>query len=149
MCHRENRYMGNVTNYDVTLDQAGMNWQKAGPLFERYVVTLVGPVDRRWVDSYGALVKERPNLSRFRLEPATTSVSFTCRSTDGPAEVMGVLKRLEEMVGIVNEAATAAAKAEVAATSNVRPHPSAPKPASQGQGAASLAAGLLARVSRR
>ena len=146
--------MSNAPHYDVTLDQSGMDWQKAGPLFERYVVTLVGPVDRRWVDAYGAIVKERANLSRFRLEAATTSVSFTCRSTDGPAEVMGVLKRLAEMVGLVNEAATAAAKAEMAAPSNVRPHPSAPKappkPASQEQGGvASLAAGLLSRFSRR
>jgi len=132
-----------ATTYDVTLDQAGMDWQKAGPLFERYAVNLQGRVDRRWVDAYGKLVKERPNLSRFRLEPAANQVSFTCRSTDGPAEVMGVLKRLEEMIALVNDSASAAAKAEIEAAAN--PRASKPEP----QGAAAMAAGLFARLSRR
>jgi hypothetical protein len=135
------------TDYDVTLDQAGMNWEKAGPLFERYAVNLVGRVDRRWVDSYNQIAKERPNLTRFRFEPAASEVSFTCRATDGPAEVMGVLKRLEEMIGLVNQAAAAAAKAGLE-PSNVRAHPAA-KGAQTAQGAAGLAAGLFARFSRR
>jgi hypothetical protein len=133
--------------YDVTLDQGGMNWEKAGPLFERYAVSLVGKVDRRWVDAYNQIAKERPNLARFRLEPAASQVSFTCRATDGPAEVMGVLKRLEEMVGLVNQSAAAGARAEVE-PSNVRAHPAA-KAAQTAQAAAGLAAGLFARFSRR
>jgi|RhiMethySRZTD1v2_1073278.scaffolds.fasta_scaffold547831_3 hypothetical protein len=142
--------MDKVTNYDVTLDQSEMNFEKAGPLFSRYVLKLIGPVDRRWVDCYGQILKERPNLARFRLEPATSSVSFTCRSTDGPAEVMGVVKRLQELVAMVNDAGNAALRAEQQPT-NVRPHPSAPKsPASKPEAERpSLAAGLLARFSRR
>jgi len=131
--------------YNVTVDEAGMDWQKAGPLFERYCVKLVGQVDRRWVDSYTQLTKERPNLARYRLEPATTSVSFTCRSTDGPAEVMGVLHRLQEMVQVVNQAALAAARAEQEA-SKVKQHPAAKTPVGT---AANLASGLFARLSRR
>jgi hypothetical protein len=131
--------------YDVSLDQAGMNWEKAGPLFERYAVNLIGQLDRRWVEAYAGVVKERPNLARFRLEPAACQVSFTCRATDGPAEVMGVLKRLEEMVGLVNQAATATAKAE--AEANRSKTPAAGRPAVAG--AAALAGGLFARLSRR
>jgi hypothetical protein len=137
----------NETTYAVTLDQAGMDWQKAGPLFERYAVGLLGRVDRRWVECYATLTKERPNLARFRLEPAASQVSFTCRSTDGPAEVMGVLKRLEEMINLVNSAAKAAAKAELD-QAKVRPYPSAAK-AEVAHSASSLAAGLFARLSRR
>ena len=133
------------TIYKITVDEAGMDWQKAGPLFERYSVNLVGPVDRRWVDCYAKLTKERPNLARYRLEAATTSVSFTCRSTDGPAEVMGVLHRLQEMVELVNQAATAAVRAEQE-QSKVKQHPAAK---GEGTTAASLAAGLFARLSRR
>ncbi len=125
--------------YDVSLDQAGMDWEKAGPLFERYAVKLIGQLDRRWVEAYAGIAKERPNLARFRIEPAASQVSFTCRATDGPAEVMGVLKRLEEMIGLVNQAATAAARAEAEATRNK----------TQAAGAPSLAAGLFARLSRR
>jgi hypothetical protein len=134
------------TVYDVMLDQAGMDWQKAGPLFERYAVNLIGRVDRRWVDCYTKLTKERPNLARFRLEPAAGLVSFTCRATDGPAEVMGVLKRLEEVIGLVNQAATAAAKAELTQTT-AKAHVASK--AEAGHSPAALAAGLLARFSRR
>ena len=131
--------------YDVTLDQAGMDWQKAGPLFERYAVGLIGRVDRRWVESYTRVTKERPNLARFRLEPAAGQVSFTCRATDGPAEVMGVLKRLEDMIGLVNEAATAATMAELEPAKAKTP----PAAAETAHGPAALAAGLFARLSRR
>lgn len=133
------------TVYNITVDEGGMDWQKAGPLFERYSVNLVGPVDRRWVDCYAKVTKERPNLARYRLEAAMTSVSFTCRSTDGPAEVMGVLHRLQEMVELVNQAATAAVRAEQE-QSKVKQHPAAK---AEGNTAAGLAAGLFARLSRR
>ena len=97
------------------------------------------------VDCYAKLTKERPNLSRYRLEAATTSVSFTCRSTDGPAEVMGVLHRLQEMVELVNQAATAAVRAEQE-QSKVKQHPAAK---GEGTTAASLAAGLVPRLAGR
>ena len=139
--------MDTPTLYDVALNQAGMDWQKAGPLFERYSVGLTGRVDRRWADCYAKVAKERPNLARFRLEPAVAQISFTCRSTDGPAEVMGVLKRLEEMIGLVNQAATSAAKAE---TESAQQSPARSAPADgPAHGAAALAAGLFARLSRR
>lgn len=138
--------MDSATVYEVTLDQAGMDWEKTGPLFERYAVNLIGRVDRRWVDRFTKLTKERPNLARFRLEPAAGQVSFTCRATDGPAEVMGVLKRLEEMVGLVNEAATAAARAEIEQSKAKATHAAKVEPAN---GPAGLAAGLFARLSRR
>lgn len=131
--------------YKITVDEGGMDWQQAGPLFERYTVNLVGSVDRRWVDCYAKLTKERPNLARYRLEPAASSVSFTCRATDGPAEVMGVLHRLQEMVELVNQMAVEAVRAEQE-QSKVKPHPSAKAP---GGGATGLAAGLFARLSRR
>jgi len=134
-----------ATTYDVTLDQAGINWEQAGPLFERYAVGLVGRLDRRWVECYTALTKERPNFARFRLEPAASQVSFTCRATDGPAEVMGVLKRLEEMIVNVNANATAAAKADDPSKGKA----AAGAKSESGHGAAALAAGLFARLSRR
>ncbi|MGH9366106.1 MAG: hypothetical protein ACRD3M_00340 [Thermoanaerobaculia bacterium] len=140
------RAVDTATVYDVTLDQAGMDWQKAGPLFERYAIGLTGRVDRRWADCFAKVTRERPNLARFRLEPAAGQVSFTCRATDGPAEVMGVLKRLEEMIGLVNEAATLAAKAELEQAHSRSRGAASAEPA---HGAGALAAGLFARLSRR
>ena len=99
------------TLYDVVVDQGGLQFHAAGPLFERYSVKLQGRIDRRWADSYQEVVTESPNLARFRFDASGGSVSFTCRSTDGPVEVMSILKRLEELVERVNHAATAAATA--------------------------------------
>ena len=63
---------------------------------------------------------------------------------------MGVVKRLEELVAMVNDAANAAVRQELQ-PSNVRPHPSAPKSAAPKAEPErpSIAAGLLARFSRR
>jgi hypothetical protein len=135
-------------SYDVAIEPGGAEGQKAGPLFQRYTIRLVGRFDRRWVDCYLKLSGERPALARFRLDPPTASVSFTCRATDGPEEVASVRKRLEEMIALVNESAAA-----VLATEIERPQPSAPpesKPPEPGKSKiASVAEGLLARFSRR
>jgi len=90
--------------YDVTVDSVGMTWEPAGPLFERYTVDLTGRIDRRWVAAYTRL-SATAEYSRFRLEPGASNVSFTTRSTDGPVQVMGVIKKLEALVQSVNRAA--------------------------------------------
>jgi hypothetical protein len=93
-----------ATAYDVTVDSVGMSWEPAGPLFERYTVDLTGRIDRRWVAAYTRL-SATAEYSRFRLEPGASNVSFTTRSTDGPVQVMGVIKKLEALVQSVNRAA--------------------------------------------
>ena len=99
--------------YDVCLPEAGLDWERVGPLFERYSIKLLGSIDQHWVDSYQRVAASTPSLSRFRLETANASISFTCRSTDGPVEVMTVLKILEELLARVNrEACLAAVRSE-------------------------------------
>ena len=99
--------------YDVCLPEAGLDWEKVGPLFERYSIKLLGSIDEHWVDSYQRVATSTPSLSRFHLDAATASVSFTCRATDGPVEVMTVLKILEEQLARVNrEACLAAVRSE-------------------------------------
>ena len=96
-------------SYDVSLPEAGLGWEKVGPLFERYSVKLVGTVDAIWAEAYRRVSVAAPSVQRFRLEMDT--VSFTCRATDGPVEVMGVLKILAGLLERVNrEASLAAAK---------------------------------------
>lgn len=89
--------------YDVTLPESGLDWERVGPLFERYSIKLLGTIDGRWTESYQRLAATTPSLSRFRLDPASHAISFTCRSTDGPVEVMNVLKILEDMLERVNQ----------------------------------------------
>jgi hypothetical protein len=101
--------------YDVRLPESGLDWQKVGPIFERYSIKLVGMVDENWTDTYQSIAAAMPSLSRFRLDMASSSISFTCRRTDGPVEVMTVLKMLEGFLEQVNqEACMAAARMEAA-----------------------------------
>ena len=99
-------------SYNIRLPEAGLGWEKMGPLFERYSVTLVGKVDSHWADTYKQVATTAPGLGRFRLDKDHTTVSFTCRSTDGPVEVMGVLKILEGLIGRVNREASLSAADE-------------------------------------
>jgi hypothetical protein len=97
------------------LPESGLDWQRVGPLFERYSIKLVGTVDRNWTDAYQSIAATMPSLSRFRLDTAGGEISFTCRATDGPVEVMTVLKILEGLLERVNcEASMAAARIEPA-----------------------------------
>ena len=101
--------------YDVRLPESGLDWQRVGPLFERYSIKLVGTVDENWADAYQRIAATTPSLSRFHLDAASGSISFTCRTTDGPVEVMTVLKILEGFLERVNrDACMAAARMEAA-----------------------------------
>jgi hypothetical protein len=91
--------------YDVSLPESGLDWQRIGPLFERYSIKLVGTVDDNWAAHYQSISAATPSLSRFRLDSASGSISFTCRTTDGPVEVMTVLRILEGFVERVNREA--------------------------------------------
>jgi hypothetical protein len=91
--------------YDIVVDSVGMNWEQAGPLFDRYTVALTGRIDRRWVACYNRSVGASETYARFRLDPGASNVSFTTRSTDGPVQVMSVIKKLESLVASVNKQA--------------------------------------------
>jgi len=95
--------------YDVAVPESGLGWEKVGPLFERYSVTLVGRIDGTWSEAYRRVAETEPNLSRFRLDTFSGTVSFTCRASDGPVQVMGVLKILGQMLERVNREASFAA----------------------------------------
>lgn len=92
--------------YEVAVKEGRLDWGPAGPLFDRYGVILTGEVDRRWVRCYQRIAANSSEDSRFQLDSAVPSVTFTCRSTDGPATVMGVLKSLEALLKRVNLAAS-------------------------------------------
>ena len=95
--------------YDVAIPESGLGWEKVGPLFERYSVTLVGRIDEHWCEAYQRVAEAEPNLSRFRLDAFSGTISFTCRATDGPVQVMEVLRILGQMIDRVNREASFAA----------------------------------------
>jgi hypothetical protein len=112
--------------YDVALPEAGLGWEKVGPLFERYSVNLVGRLDEHWANCYERIAETSPTFARFRLDPAAAGVSFMCRATDGPVEVMSVLRILEGFLERVNREASFAA-ASPAAEARPAPRPAAPR----------------------
>ena len=101
--------------YDVAVDEAGLGFEPAGPLFERYTVGLMGRVDRRWVECYRKATADSSAYSGFRLEPGVPNVSFVCRSSDGPIAVMTLMKKLQELVDRANKCSTTAASLEAKA----------------------------------
>lgn len=100
--------------YDVCLPEAGLGWEKVGPLFERYSVSLVGRLDDHWANCYERVAATSPTFARFRLDSAVAAVSFMCRATDGPVEVMSVLRILEGFLEKVNREASFAAASPAA-----------------------------------
>jgi hypothetical protein len=110
--------------YDVCLPESGLDWERIGPLFDRYSIKLLGTIDEDWTEIYQRITTEKPTLSRFRLNTDTGSVSFTCRATDGPVEVMTVLKILEKLLDQVNRETCMAA---VRGKTNQEPRPVAPQ----------------------
>jgi hypothetical protein len=87
----------------VAVDPASLRAQAAGEGARRYEVTLGGDPDARWVEAYRRVIAESTAFRRFRLDPESCTISFSCRTIDGPADVMEVLERLEALVHLVNQ----------------------------------------------
>jgi hypothetical protein len=75
-----------------------------------YSVTLRGQLDNSWVDAFRQFRIDADSFVRFSLEPTTQSVSFRCRSTDDPTEIISVLlETLDSLVDLTNRIASASA----------------------------------------
>lgn len=98
----------------MTVDRAAMREELLGPLFQRYVVSLTGTVDQRWLASFHDVAKDSETFKRYRLEPDKGLMSFTCRASDGPTVIDTFLERMTLFVEMVNLHATCAAVPEAA-----------------------------------
>src|SRR5205085_11508133 len=75
----------------VSLDYSSLKAESEGS-DTRYTVALSGRPDPVWIDDYRLAQAESTGYRRFRLDPANRTVSFVCRSVEGPAQVFGVLE---------------------------------------------------------
>ncbi len=100
--------------HNVMVDRAAMREELMGPLFQRYVVSLTGTVDDRWLASFHEVANDSDTFKRFRLEPDKGLISFTCRASDGPKVIDGFLERMTLFVEMVNLHATCAIAAPAA-----------------------------------
>ncbi len=92
--------------YAVAVDHGSLNGEVQGASRTRYSVALIGSVDERWERSYRMIQMEETGFFRFRLEPASKTVSFTVRAGDGPEQVISILERLDTFVEMVNRSAS-------------------------------------------
>lgn len=97
--------------HNVIVDRAAMREELLGPLFHRYVVSLNGTVDERWLESFHEVANDSESFRRFRLEPDKGLISFTCRASDGPTVIATFLERMTLYVEMVNLHATCAVAA--------------------------------------
>jgi hypothetical protein len=98
--------------YDVRVDRSALGRQVLGPLFARLRIKLSGSIDDHWRRSYGVVAGGADSFSRFILDQKEGAVSFTCRSTDGAAQVDLLVQRLELLLELANLHATTNAASE-------------------------------------
>jgi hypothetical protein len=73
----------------------------------RYSVALIGPLDQVWAEAYRILQADSTAFRRLHLDAASRTVSFTCRTIDGPAQVFDILERLDALIKRVNRQTSA------------------------------------------
>jgi hypothetical protein len=71
----------------------------------RYTIGLKGSVDDRWAEAFRLTQAQSPVFLRFRLDRASSSIGFSCRTVDGAVLVFDVLERLEALLKAVNQRA--------------------------------------------
>ena len=86
----------------VGLDHSSLRGEAVGAGSTRYRMRLTGRVAGRWAEAWQKLQAEETGTRRFQLDVETATVTFSCRTLDGPAEVMDSLVRLETLVGRVS-----------------------------------------------
>ena len=67
-----------------------------------YTISLEGSIDERWIEACRRALSESAAYRRFRFDPASATVLFSCRTADVPALVFESLERLERLIADVN-----------------------------------------------
>lgn len=81
----------------IAIDHATLRSQEAGT-HTRYTVSLTGRPDEAWYGAYAAVCDEAGVLRNFPVDRGRGTVSFSCRVVEGPAHVIEMLEKLEEVL---------------------------------------------------
>jgi hypothetical protein len=81
----------------VRFDHATLRSEPAGT-HTRYTVSLTALPGEGWHDAYAAASEQAGLLRAFPLDRGRGTVSFSCRIVEGPAHVIEMLERLEELL---------------------------------------------------
>src|SRR5262245_24162919 len=73
-----------------------------GASHTHYSIALHGGVDERWTQAFRAVCAQSTANRVFVLNPRSGTISFSCRTLEGPAHVFEMLERLESLLAIVD-----------------------------------------------
>ncbi|MET0618810.1 MAG: hypothetical protein ABW056_00960, partial [Thermoanaerobaculia bacterium] len=81
----------------VAIDHGSLRSQEAGT-HTRYTISLTGRPDEAWYGAYAAVCDEAGVVRNFPVDRGRGTVSFSCRVVEGPAHVIEMLEKLEEVL---------------------------------------------------
>jgi hypothetical protein len=81
----------------IRFDHATLRSEAAGT-HTRYTISLTGQPDEAWYGAYAAVCDEAGLLRSFPIDRGRGTISFSCRAVEGPAHVIELLEKLEELL---------------------------------------------------
>src|SRR5262245_46850017 len=79
-----------------------------GASHTHYSIALHGGSGERWAAAFRAVCAESTAHRSFQLNPRSGTVSFSCRTLEGPAQVFEMLERLESLLSQADRRVAAA-----------------------------------------
>jgi hypothetical protein len=81
----------------IRFDHATLRSEPAGT-HTRYTIALTRRPDEAWYGAYSAVCDEAGVLRYFPIDRGRGTISFSCRVVEGPAHVIEMLEKLEEVL---------------------------------------------------
>ena len=81
----------------IGLDHATLRSEPAGT-HTRYTISLTSRPDEAWYGAYAAACDAAGLLRAFPVDRGRATVTFSCRVVEGPAYVIEMLEKLEELL---------------------------------------------------
>ena len=81
----------------IRLDHTSLRSEEAGT-HTRYTISLTGQPDEAWYGAYSAVCDEAGMLRTFPIHRGRGTISFSIRAVEGPAHVIDLLEKLEEVL---------------------------------------------------
>ena len=96
-----------------------------GASHTHYSVALTGNVEERWTQAFRAVCSQTGANRVFVLNPRSATVSFSCRTLEGPTLVFEMLDRLEKLLAVADRrlATPALRTGTTASTASTSPPP--------------------------
>ena len=88
---------GSREDSPIRLDHATLRSEAAGT-HTRYTISLTRRPDEAWYGAYAAACDEAKVLRAFPIDRGRGTISFSCRVVEGPAHVIEMLEKLEEVL---------------------------------------------------